>query len=100
MTKSDAQRFTELTCSHKKDWPNCDDCPFRFKCKAEMPTYSNAADILSRMKEFCGEERFLDFIRQNGFDGENGDTIFIEIDLVLNPPALLKKAIEFLEVEK
>jgi adenine-specific DNA glycosylase len=94
--KSDAQRFTELTCSHKKDWPNCDNCPFRFKCKAEMPTYSNPADILEKMKQFCGIHKFRNFIYQLSDDCCEDTIMFVET-YILNPPALLRKAIEFLE---
>jgi adenine-specific DNA glycosylase len=94
--KSDAQRFTELTCSHKKDWPNCDNCPFRFKCKAEMPTYSNPKDILEKMKQFCGIHKFRNFIYQLSDDCCEDTIMFVET-YILNPPALLRKAIEFLE---
>ena len=115
---SDAQRFHELTggCWHERDWSkepvmwvggkgtHCLTC---VKCKqpipmdyvSNRPTYDNAANILTRMKEFCGEG-LEDFIVEVGGLSKHGshlDTILV--DYVLHPDDLLQKAIEWLEAE-
>jgi len=82
---TDAQKFHELT-------------------GLELPENYNAADILNRMKEFCGEigyklflcrllyaESCWDDLTENDYDG------VIYVDYVTDPPALIKKAVEFLE---
>ncbi len=68
------------------------------------PTYSHADEILKRMKEYCGEERYFDFMVRLGSDViEKTNPTPIGLinnflnDYILNPPALLKKAVEFLE---
>jgi hypothetical protein len=71
------------------------------------PTYDNAADILNRMKDYCGEERYKIFI--NSFtsytDYRHWTTYKPTIDFIneiyiLNPSALLRKAVEFLQQNK
>jgi hypothetical protein len=110
---TDAQRFTELTggcwheydkiiglynkCSCGKICGNLDE-----HIKQSNPTYSNAADILNRMKEFCGIDKYEDFICTIGsitplFD--EPPIYSIEEKFILNPAALLKKAMEFLETK-
>lgn len=78
-SKSDAQKFHELT-------------------GLELPENYNAADILNRMKEFCREERYINFIKTVGeIMAPHNYHEVISIDYILNPPALLQKAVEFLE---
>jgi len=96
---TDAQKFTELTGGK---WENiidgvCDRCGTVFYAN---PTYSTAADILNRMKEFCGVDKYENFICTVGsitplFD--EPPIYSIEEKYILNPSALLQKAIEFLE---
>lgn len=122
--KSDAQRFTELTgwCWHERDLM---EPPVKLllsalnnsrleqqvyickKCKAEFtynPTYENPKDILLKMKEFCGEERYCNFINSVGFwkytNVTGGTKIYIEENYILNPAKLLRKACEFLQQRK
>jgi hypothetical protein len=108
MNKSDAQKLTELLggCWHERDWTeeisttmtglNCRKCekfvPFSYK----HPTYSNPKDILEKMKQFCGIHKFRNFIYQLSDDCCEDTIMFVET-YILNPPALLRKAIEFLE---
>lgn len=116
---SDAQRFTELTdgCWHncyRKDgyWHDCYKCEKQYKDSDNL-TYSNAADILNRMRTFCGEEKYRKFIKTISYEkhidyreayGEPDERYFVQMSLtdfinnyILNAPALLRKAIEFLE---
>jgi hypothetical protein len=102
--KSDAQRFHELTggCWHEPIFLGsriCNKCgvlfaignanePFDDFDKVN-PTYSNSADILNRMKEFCGEEKFEKFLYEIGW--------FKTTKYLFDCLALLDKAIEFLE---
>lgn len=115
--KSDAQRFHELTGgklhyeieSIQKDYYYCS-CGFVEKDRSAFnghiakhnPTYSNAADILNRMKEFCGEEKYLIFISwlcsTLSFSIDNFRIVMDFINTyILNPSALLRKAVEFME---
>ena len=117
--KSDAQKFTELTggCWHKIspfDSPlsiilsivdggkleqneyECRMCGTKY---IHNPTYTNAADILNKMKEFCGEEKYSEFIIELDLDGSGILESFIN-KFVLNHSALLQKVIEFLEEGK
>jgi hypothetical protein len=106
---TDAQRFTELTggCHHVRTSKYSAICR---KCKADICSapsisYDNAADILNRMKEYCGEERYYTFIRKKGIGivrkltdyPINVYKIFIDETYILNPSLLLREAIEFLE---
>ena len=82
---TDAQRFHELT-------------------GLELPENYNAADILNRMKEFCGEEKYLIFISwlcsTLSFSIDNFRIVMDFINTyILNPSALLRKAVEFLKGE-
>jgi hypothetical protein len=69
------------------------------------PTYTNPADILNRMKEYCGEERYGEFIYQcitemRTLNKTSYLTVMGFVDsFILNAPALLRKAVEFLEVK-
>jgi uncharacterized C2H2 Zn-finger protein len=68
------------------------------------PTYDNPRDILKRMREYCGDERFDLFMAQleygNNTNVEGIDwSGNIDIDYILDPPALLQKAVEFLKGE-
>jgi hypothetical protein len=124
--KSDAQRFTEMTgvCWHERDWSKepsfwvggngwqcftCRKCgqniPIDYDSK--RPTYSNPKDILEKMKEFCGEDRYYEFIIHISFVQTGSSNVGFIMSIgdfintyILNPPLLLKKAIEFLEGEK
>ncbi len=95
---TDVQRFTELTGGKWKEnefvWEDDKTC-VQFDPNS---TYSNPADILNRMKEYCGDERYSIFII--GLDLECVGILenFIN-DYILNAPALLRKAVEFLEGE-
>jgi hypothetical protein len=118
---SDAQIFTELIDGKWHEAKLFQD-GINYKCscgclfykermdnhiKESNPTYSNAADILNKMKEFCGEERYYTFIRKKGIGivrkltdyPINVYNVFIDETYILNPPALLKKAVEFLKGE-
>ena len=115
MTKSEAQIFTELTgvCWHGweaiTEWVEsiptgtffkCQKCGAILDCKEnENPTYS-AVDILKRMKEFCGEEKYRKFIRTKaiGLCQLTDDEWIISIyeTYILNPALLLKKCNEFI----
>lgn len=112
---TDAQKFHELTggCWHEfkevSQYGNI--CKCNCLCgnldehiKKSNPTYSHADEILKRMKEYCGEERYFDFMVRLGSDViEKTNPTPIGLinnflnDYILNPPALLKKAVEFLE---
>ena len=116
---ADAQRFHELTggCWHEfkevSQYGNI--CKCNCLCgnldehiKKSNPTYSNAADILNRMKEFCGEEKFGLFVGNIGnvvdyqyekfeFGNDIPTDYLVDLKYILNPPALLRKAVEFLE---
>ena len=90
---TDAQRFHELTGGCWHEWVEktgyvtyCKKCHSAYE---EIPTYDNAADILNRMKEKCGEERFETFLHDIGW--------FKTLDFLFNPSALLRKACEWLE---
>jgi len=110
---TDAQRFHELTggcwheydkiiglynkCSCGKICGNLDE-----HIKQSNPTYSNAADILKRMREYCGEEKYKKFFteiatKRNGEYLELMTIYEFVATYILNPPSLLKKAVEFFE---
>jgi hypothetical protein len=105
---NDAQKFTELTggCRHVRTSKYSAICR---KCKADICSapsisYDNAADILNRMKEYCGEERYFDFMVHLGSDViEKTNPTPIGLinnflnDYILDTPALCKKAVEFLK---
>jgi hypothetical protein len=81
MTKSNTQIFHKLT-------------------GLKLPDNYNAADILNRMREFCGEGKYREFILRVGTqsrDWNNNYTYYINTIYILNPSALLERAIEFLE---
>jgi hypothetical protein len=82
------------------------------KCGADMstatnPTYDNPLDILNRMRDYCGEERYREFIEVGGIGivYHSGVAsgyrwlVAINEDYILDPPALCKKAVEFLKGE-
>jgi hypothetical protein len=104
---SDAQRFTELLGGCWHEWMDTTEVGLRCTCrmicgnldehiKKSNPTYSNPKDILNKMKEFCGIHKFRNFIYQLSDDCCEDTIMFVET-YILNPPALLRKAIEFLE---
>jgi hypothetical protein len=66
----------------------------------DCPTYSNAADILNRMREFCGEDKYGDFILWLPDYSVNGILKHVIDTYILNPSALLERAIEFLQEGK
>jgi hypothetical protein len=109
---NDAQRFTELTggCRHVRTSKYSAICR---KCKADICSapsisYDNAADILNRMRDYCGEERYREFIEVGGIGivYHSGVAsgyrwlVAINEDYILDHPALLKKAVEFLKGEE
>lgn len=68
------------------------------------PTYDNPRDILNRMKEYCGEEKYKKFFteiatKRNGEYLELMTIYEFVATYILNPPALCKKAGEFLKGE-
>ena len=118
---TNAQRFHELTGKDKNDvWNNfigfrsskfhCS-CGLNFNyhndllehIKESNPTYDNAADILNRMREFLEDDKYEEFIYTVGaYDKADhsiglNEWISIDIEYILNPAALLERAIEFLE---
>lgn len=121
---SDARRFTELTAKEGDYWHEMYGCNGQLVCscgekfslssfainhvRQSNPTYTNAADILNRMKEFCGEERYRHFIVETGigtwhevdsFKEGRKITFYIKEEFIRNPSDLLQKAIEWLEAE-
>ncbi len=71
--------------------------------KQSNPTFDNPTDILKRMRDYCGEERYKLFMAQL----EYGNNAYVEgidwsghidVDYVTNAPALCKKAWEFLKL--
>lgn len=111
MTDNYAKEFHEATAKEGDCWHEwitgvspeiylivCKHCGEIYTDYNDNPTYDNPRDILNRMKEFCGEERYDEFIRWLQ------QTHWFEIDefletYILNPPALLKKAVEFMKGE-
>ncbi len=98
----DGRVITYATCSCGKNF--LFDSTLDEHIKNSNPTYDNPRDILKRMREYCGEERFDLFMAQleygNNTNVEGIDwSGNIDIDYILNPPALLKKAVEFLKGE-
>jgi hypothetical protein len=59
------------------------------------PTYDNAADILKRMKEYCGEERYYKFVIKSQVGIGYMSALWIADTYILNAPALLQKCVEF-----
>lgn len=129
MNKSDAQKLTELLggCWHEvvaRGLENICSCGFKSYLIVSLdehieesnPTYKNPKDILNKMKEFCGEERYIKFIRKislkkhidyAAYDEEPDKVSFVPMSTyefinayILNIPALVTKAIEFLDGEK
>ena len=100
---TDVQRFTELTGGKWKEnefvWEDDKTC-VQFDPNS---TYTNPADILKRMRDYCGEERYALFMAklEYGMQQPNIEAIdwdgSIDEDYVLNPSALLRKACEWLE---
>lgn len=110
VTKSTVQIFTELVDGKWHEAKLFQD-GINYKCscgclfykermdnhiKESNPTYSNPKDILEKMKQFCGIHKFRNFIYQLSDDCCEDTIMFVET-YILNPPLLLKKAIEFLE---
>jgi hypothetical protein len=113
-----ARLFHEATAKEGEVWhevvpitlkPRCS-CGKMFTWQSDLskhidesnPTYDNPRDILKRMRDFCGEERFDLFMAQleygNNTNVEGIDwSGNIDIDYILDPPALCKKAVEFLK---
>lgn len=123
-TKSPAQIFTEATGGHwhigrEDGFPRFGVCECGYvainKNTLDNPTYSNPADILRRMKEFLGEEGFEKFIKTISLEkhvdyreayGEPDERYFVTMSIIdfingfiLNAPALLDKAIEYLQMK-
>lgn len=119
---TNARIFTELTgrkwhfvSSYGEHYYECS-CGERYgsyeaigeHTKVSNPTYQNAADILNRMREFCGEDE----VKHHSFMLNIGTyysdrsllkvviTYYIEETYILNAPALLQEAIEFLRSGK
>lgn len=121
MTKSPAQRFHEATggnhrlvergcyyyCSCGKKW-YAHPTPIAWKRHTQNPTYSNAADILNRMKEYLGEEEYREFIDANqigivyhmGADNGYVWKVAINEEYITNPYSLLEKAWEYIKQRK
>lgn len=112
-TKSPAQIFTELIggCLHtfapksEDEWATmvCSKCGYttndlNAQFEETANDYLNAADILNKMKEFCGEERYYKFICEIGL--EKNFVYYVEEKYILNAPTLLLKAIEYLRSGK
>jgi hypothetical protein len=113
---TNAQIFTELTggCWHEPIFYGsriCIHCgvliavgdankPFYDMVKYN-PTYSNAADILNRMREFVGEDKYKIFGTIIGlwtYDPFNSKyNLYVGEKYVTDPPVLLERAIEFLQ---
>lgn len=117
---SDAQIFTELIDGKWHEAKLFQD-GINYKCscgclfykermdnhiKESNPTYSNPKDILEKMKQFCGEDRYYEFIIHISFVQTGSSNVGFIMSIgdfintyILNPPLLLKKAIEFLEAK-
>lgn len=124
MTKTNAQIFTELTEKDKNDvWHEVEMVDFgayliqRCSCgqplskKCSNPTYQNAADILTRMREFCGEERFYNFMHEVGIIigaailNKQDHEYYIDVDYLIEKDengelVLLQRAIDFIRSGK
>ncbi len=120
MTKSPAQIFTELTggcwheandcilgvwtCSCGKKFYECEEEQLLEHLQKENNLYSNPADILTKMKEFCGEEKYGEFIKFSLSSWiipfKEGTRVYINIEYILNPTQLLERACEWLEQNK
>lgn len=122
---SDAQKLTELLgrCWHERDWSkeptmwvggkgiHCFTC---VKCKQPIPvyydynrpTYTHADEVLRAMRRKLEIEGYKLFMAklQYGFEQPNVEAVdwdgSIDEEYILNVPALVQKAIEFLEQMK
>lgn len=72
---------------------------FALHTKKSNPTYSHADEILKRMREYCGEERYRKFVAQIGKVRIVPPYISYQYlyyeEYILDPSALCKKAREF-----
>lgn len=114
MTKSDNQKLFELLypekCWHEIVEPRY----YRCSCGASFyhasgiynhinqcnSTYTHADEVLIPMREKLGEEKYDMFVGTIGtflFDEDNELDVCIFEKYILNVPALVQKAIEFLE---
>jgi hypothetical protein len=97
---TETQRFHELTGGCWHEWVEktgyvtyCKKCLSAYE---EIPTYDNPADILKRMRDYCGEERYKDFLNTIS-ESISPYAKVIDIYYIENAPALLRKACEWLE---
>lgn len=127
-TKSPARQFTELTAKDKndvwheeisggRDYKKVCSCGLLLDdyiqkqldrhIKESNPTYSHADEILNRMREKCGEEKYNTFINSTRIGIVRRVTdypillykVFINEEFISNPSALLQKAVAFLKGE-
>jgi hypothetical protein len=114
--KSDAQKLTELLggcwhenterdplyknnkllCTKCNTWQLTDPCIRRGFIR---PTYTHADEVLIPMREKLGEDKYMQFVIFLISSKEINYFTFIE-NYILNAPALLDKAIEYLEKKK
>ena len=97
------KKFTELTGGHWHENPKPEyyDGKLGGRCKIMRdfnPDYENPADVLKVIKAFLNEDDFVKFARTVGADYPIWGTIYIELKYIIEPDALLKAAVEFLEV--
>jgi hypothetical protein len=121
--KSDNQRLTELLGGCWHEWMDTTEVGLRCTCriicgnldehiKKSNPTYQHADEVLVPLREKLGEERYREFIvvklhnleRQYWYLVGSSHLSNLKKNtpefFILNVPALVKKAIEFLEKEK
>lgn len=98
------REFTELTGGHwheftTKNWvTSCDVCHKIHSAEYTNPTYENPADVLRVIIEIGLYDEFM--VQYGGLSkfGRHLDSILV--DLILEPDALLKVAVDFLKEEK
>lgn len=93
MTERDklCKKFTELTCGHWHEWKNSIGFTHR-----PNPTYTNPIDVLGIMKR---RDDYRLFKTKIGVKYDDG-TFMIASEYILEPDALLRTAVKFLEEKR
>jgi hypothetical protein len=95
------KEFTELTGGHWHEWTEyqgnkCKCGLFRYR-GTDNPTYENPADVLKKIIEIGLYDEFM--VQYGGLSKFGRHLDCILVDLILEPDALLKAAVEFLREE-
>jgi hypothetical protein len=96
------REFTELTGGHWHEWTEyqgnkCKCGLFRYR-GTDNPTYENPADVLKKIIEIGLYDEFM--VQYGGLSKFGRHLDCILVDLILEPDALLKAAVEFLREGK